>query len=252
VLEVALEEFIDNVVDPTRVRYAIVPVNSLSPPSVKDYNIARYHHHSDDDRHNNKEMRIDGEDSIQPSDRYLRETGTPSTLLTDKKSDSASSAVGSRSDNAKRMADMYDRKLSTTRAAAAAVETSPVMSTGDQIMDLSIAVKDDQVDSAYRIDSDTDADIDSRITDLLQLLKVHYVAKSKDHWRSCNIGDDDSTPSMPSMAQFVNSSKVRRLEHMMLMQEQVQNITVNLAELSRSVLLCQQSLSKIIKGMHNS
>jgi hypothetical protein len=136
------------------------------------------------------------------------------------------------------------------------------MRVGDRIvdhLDADAAVKEGATDDVERLLLDTDmdtADIESRISDLLQLLRLHYSAKSKGDtdtaWGRSFIGEDDSTALLKSgITQYLNSSKVRRLEHMMLVQEQVQNITVNLAELSRSVLLCQQSLSKIIKGTYH-
>lgn len=269
VLEVLLDESIGSVPsDPSRVSYAIVPVNSLSPPVKRDNivsnNSSARHHPFDDDCVQHNKVRIDVDDSIQSTDRYARETDDKAmALLTHKRSDSSSSFSALRSDRSrqdytKRMGDVYKRKLSVT---GRSVTPSPVMPVGDRIMDhldADAAMKEGTVDDMERLlldtDMDTAADIESRISDLLQLLRQHYSAKSKEDtaWgRRSFIGDDDSDALLkPGITQYLNSSKVRRLEHMMLVQEQVQNITVNLAELSRSVLLCQQSLSKIIKGIY--
>jgi hypothetical protein len=266
VLEVLLDESIGSIAPhSSRVSYAIVPVNSLSPPVKRDSiivsnsnnNSSARHHPFDDDcvQHNKGKVRIDVDDSIQSTDRYARETDDRAmSLLTHKRSDSSSFTVlrsdRSRQGYAKRMADVYERRSETP---------SPVMTVGDRIMDhlnADAAMKEGTIDDVERLLLGTDmgaADIESRISDLLQLLRLHYSAKSKGDTRSF-IRDDDSDSAAfqkPGITQYLNSTKVRRLEHMMLVQEQVQNITVNLAELSRSVLLCQQSLSKIIKGTYH-
>ena len=270
VLEVLLDESIGSVdSDSSRVSYAIVPVNSLSPPVKRDNiivsnnNSSARHHPFDDDCVQHNKVRIDVDDFIQSTDRYARETDdrAMTALLSHKRSDSSSFTAmrsdRSRQDYAKRMADVYERKLSATGRTEI---PSPVMTVGDRIVDhLDTATKEGTTDDVERLLLDTDmdtADIESRISDLLQLLRLHYSAKSKGDtdsaWGRSFIGDDDSTALLKSgITQYLNSSKVRRLEHMMLVQEQVQNITVNLAELSRSVLLCQQSLSKIIKGTYH-